>query len=82
MLYKVEFCTVHGDSIFSLPEVTETEYIDTDSDDKLTEYILSKKDGYGHSFERGRIMFQGFQFISSAGGVKISKYKPPKIIKL
>ena len=80
MKYKIEYCTVLGDSIFSIPECTHSEIVESNTYEDLKKYIESKSDDYGNKFKEKNSF--GFQFISRRGGVKVFEYLPPKIKKI
>lgn len=80
MKYVIKYHTIKGDSIFSMPEFTHEEHIETKSEEDLDEYIKSKSDGYGHKFKpnpsyNGDSVSNKFNYISSAGGVTVEKYQ-------
>ena len=74
----------NGASIFAVPQFTHSEVVEVDglNDPKLIEYITNKKDFHGCNFKKKDKPFMGFDYVSNQGGVKVSLYKEPNIIKL
>lgn len=79
MKYKISYYYIKSDHIFAFPEYDHNEIVDVNSEEKLQNYIESKKDQYGNNFKK-KTSF-GFDYISNQGGVKIEKYNP-KIKKI
>ena len=69
----------YGAHVFATPDFTNSEIVEVSSlnDEKLKNYIESKKDDYGHPFKKEEIF--GFDYTSHAGGVKVEIYNEPNI---
>ena len=81
MYYKIKYYEIGYDAgLFSLPEFSHEEIVEAYNLKNVGEYILSKKDNLDNKYEKDKSF--GFDYISKRGGVKIKKYKPPKIKKV
>lgn len=76
----IKYYYIKSDHIFASPEYDHEEIVEVESDEKLTKYIESKKDGWGNNFKKKKSF--GFDFISNEGGVKVLDYKNPIIKKV
>ncbi len=76
MKYQIDYYNLEfGAHIFSVPQYTNSEHVEVDSEEKLFDYISTKKDLYGGIFKKDDTKFMGFDFISNSGGVKVKKYE-------
>lgn len=85
MRYEIRYHSIQSDHILAIPEFSHREIVDAASPEKLRKYIEGQKDEYGNRYKKAKFkdkkMF-GFDYVSSAGAVKVKKYKPPKVKKI
>lgn len=72
--YLVKYYWIQSDHIFASPTFHHEEIIETETPQKLQEYIESQTDDYGHLYKKNNAF--GFDYISNQGAVKVSDYKP------
>jgi hypothetical protein len=81
MKYLIEYHSVQSDHIFASPTYWSSEAVVTDSVEKLTEYISTKTDMWGHpyrlneDFQNPNSVSRKYQYISNQGGVIVSPYE-------
>lgn len=80
MKIEITYCTIQSNHILAVPEPTHSEIVEVDSWKDLDKYIEKQSDLYGNRFKKDKSF--GFRYISGAGGVKVKRYKPPKINKI
>lgn len=78
----IKYYYIKSDHIFASPEYDHEEIVEVENEQKLKDYIESKKDDYGCKFEKSKKKTFGFDFISKYGGVKVLDYKKPIIKKI
>ena len=77
MKKTIEYHYIKSDHIFASPEFHHSEIVEVENEEKLTAYIESKVDDWGHPFKKEASF--GFDFISNQGGVKVKDVKIKKI---
>lgn len=85
MKYEIRYHSIQSDHILAVPQFSHKEIVEAATPQKLRKYIESKKDEYSSPYKKAdaksKKMF-GFDYVSSAGGVKVKRYKPPKVKKI
>ena len=85
MKYEIRYHEIMSDHILAVPQFSHKEIIDAATPSAVRSYVESKKDGYGNHFKEASTRIKklvGFDYTSSAGAVKVKKYKAPKVKKI
>ena len=67
-----------GDGMFATPTPFKTIYVETDSKEKLQEFVESQEDLYGCKMVKQDTPFMGYHYTSDQGGAKVYDYVTPK----
>jgi len=72
----IKYFGLESDHIFAQPTNNyKTENVEVTTMDEVDQHIEKQRDEYGHPFEKNE--FNGFQYTSHTGGIKIELYKEP-----
>jgi hypothetical protein len=82
MKYEIRYHTIQSDHLLAVPEFSHKEIVDAKTRQHVIRYVKKQKDEYGHHYKYHPEKRYGFDFTSNAGGVKIRKYKPPKVKRI
>jgi len=88
MKYLIEYHSVQSDHILASPTFFSSEAVEVDNMDRLTEYLSTKTDIWGHpyvlneNFENPKDVTREYNYISKWGGAIVTPYKEMVFTKI
>lgn len=67
---RVELKFYQSSGQWGLPEYTNSEFVEFNTDEELSDYIDSLTDGYKHKYRKSE-SFKGYDYVSNAGALGV-----------